>query len=87
MTFLKLAKSPDQGFNPMALLPRLLPVYEQLPQKLELAGANWVQIDEPALVLDLNPNERAAFQVTCQQRSTDTSPRGTFSDAACASAL
>ncbi|WP_404928089.1 5-methyltetrahydropteroyltriglutamate--homocysteine S-methyltransferase [Mesorhizobium sp. ORM16] len=69
MTFLKLAKSPDQGFNPIALLPRLLPVYEQLLGRLELSGADWVQIDEPALVLDLNPNERAAFEFTYGQLS------------------
>lgn len=69
VTFLKLAKSPDQGFNTMALLPRLLPVYEQLLRNLELSGADWVQIDEPALVLDLNPNERAAFEFTYGQLS------------------
>ncbi|AZO34132.1 MAG: 5-methyltetrahydropteroyltriglutamate--homocysteine S-methyltransferase [Mesorhizobium sp.] len=62
VTFLKLAKSPEEGFNPIALLPRLLPVYEELLQRLKLAGADWVQIDEPALVLDLIPNERDALQ-------------------------
>lgn len=61
VTFLKLAKSPAEGFNPLALLPRLLPVYEQLLRRLKFSGADWVQIDEPALVLDLNPNERAAL--------------------------
>ena len=61
VTFLKLAKSTAQGFNPVALLPRLLPVYEDLLKKLAAAGADWVQIDEPALVLDLIPNERDAF--------------------------
>ena len=61
VTFLKLAKSTAQGFNPVALLPQLLPVYEELLRKLAAAGADWVQIDEPALVLDLIPNERDAF--------------------------
>ncbi|MET2832499.1 5-methyltetrahydropteroyltriglutamate--homocysteine S-methyltransferase [Mesorhizobium shangrilense] len=69
VTFLKLAKSPAEGFNPIALLPRLLPVYEELLRRLKLSGADWVQIDEPALVLDLNPNERAAFEFTYGQLS------------------
>jgi len=62
VTFLKLAKSPTEGFNPLNLLPQLLPVYEELLRKLAEAGADWVQIDEPALVLDLIPNERDAFR-------------------------
>ncbi|KUM25073.1 5-methyltetrahydropteroyltriglutamate--homocysteine methyltransferase [Mesorhizobium loti] len=62
VTFLKMAKSPAEGFDPLALLPRLLPVYEQLLRRLKLSGADWVQIDEPALVLDLSPNDRAAFE-------------------------
>ncbi|MES0205044.1 5-methyltetrahydropteroyltriglutamate--homocysteine S-methyltransferase [Mesorhizobium sp. LNHC209A00] len=69
ITFLKLAKSPAEGFDPIALLPRLLPVYEQLLQRLKLSGADWVQIDEPALVLDLNSNERAAFEFAYGQLS------------------
>ncbi len=63
VTFLKLAKSTSEGFNPLALLPKLLPVYEELLGELAAAGADWVQIDEPALVLDLIPNERAAFKL------------------------
>ncbi|PLP58877.1 5-methyltetrahydropteroyltriglutamate--homocysteine S-methyltransferase [Mesorhizobium loti] len=62
VTFLKLAKSHQEGFNPISLLPRLLPVYEELLRKLAAAGADWVQLDEPALVLDLIPNERHAFE-------------------------
>lgn len=67
ITFLKLAKSTSEGFSPIALLPKLLPVYETLLQELLKAGADWVQIDEPALVLDLIPNELAAFQLAYQQ--------------------
>ncbi|MDX8443573.1 5-methyltetrahydropteroyltriglutamate--homocysteine S-methyltransferase [Mesorhizobium australafricanum] len=69
VTFLKLAKSPAEGFNPLALLPRLLPVYEQLLRRLKFSGADWVQIDEPALVLDLNPNEIAALEFAYGQLS------------------
>ncbi len=69
VTFLKLAKSPDEGFDPVTLLPKLLPVYEDLLVRLFHAGADWVQIDEPALVLDLVPNERDAFRFAYERLS------------------
>ncbi|MGX5805152.1 5-methyltetrahydropteroyltriglutamate--homocysteine S-methyltransferase [Bradyrhizobium sp. Arg314] len=69
VTFLKLAKSPARDFNPVALLPRLLPVYELLLRRLKLAGADWVQLDEPALVLDLIPNEQDAFNFAYERLS------------------
>src|SRR5690606_29330904 len=67
VTFLKLAKSHEEGFDPLALLPKLLPVYEEVLRQLKAAGADWVQIDEPALVLDLIPNEREAFKYACDR--------------------
>lgn len=63
VTFLKLAKARGGDFNPMSLLPRLLPVYADLLQRLSDAGADWVQIDEPCLVLDLDAEARAAMEV------------------------
>jgi len=54
VTFLKLAKSKDTGFNPLSLLDRLLPVYVEVLRELAAKGAEWVQIDEPCLVLDLD---------------------------------
>jgi 5-methyltetrahydropteroyltriglutamate--homocysteine methyltransferase len=62
VTWLLLAKSPTEGFDPLSLLPRLLPVYAQLLHDLHAAGADWVQIDEPALVLDLGDDARAAYR-------------------------
>nr|WP_047169289.1 5-methyltetrahydropteroyltriglutamate--homocysteine S-methyltransferase [Sphingomonas sp. Y57] len=61
VTWLQLAKSEADGFDPLSLLPRLLPVYAELLGRLRRAGADWVQIDEPALVLDLNDAARAAY--------------------------
>ena len=54
VTFLKLAKSKDSSFNPLSLLDRLLPVYIEVLRELAYRGAEWVQIDEPCLVLDLD---------------------------------
>ena len=46
----------------LSLLPALLPVYAELLTKLAAAGAEWVQIDEPALVLDLSEAARSAYR-------------------------
>ncbi len=61
VTFLKLAKARPSTFKPLDLLPKLLPVYAELLRRLSEAGADWVQIDEPVLVLDLTEGERHAF--------------------------
>jgi 5-methyltetrahydropteroyltriglutamate--homocysteine methyltransferase len=63
VTWLLLAKSTQPDFQPLILLDRLLPVYVELLGKLQNAGADWVQIDEPALVLDLHDEARAAFDM------------------------
>ncbi|MGW1099858.1 5-methyltetrahydropteroyltriglutamate--homocysteine S-methyltransferase [Streptomyces sp. NPDC002455] len=55
VTYLLLAK-PAPGvaadFDPLTLLDRLLPVYAEVLADLRAAGAEWVQLDEPALVQD-----------------------------------
>ncbi|MEV7416167.1 5-methyltetrahydropteroyltriglutamate--homocysteine S-methyltransferase [Streptomyces sp. NPDC089919] len=60
ITYLLLAK-PAPGvaadFEPLTLLDRLLPVYAQVLAALRAAGAEWVQLDEPALVQDRTPAE------------------------------
>jgi 5-methyltetrahydropteroyltriglutamate--homocysteine methyltransferase len=63
ITFLKLAKARPATFKPLDLLPKLLPVYEELLRRLAAAGADWVEIDEPIAVLDLTEGERHAFAV------------------------
>ncbi|HVY03385.1 MAG TPA: 5-methyltetrahydropteroyltriglutamate--homocysteine S-methyltransferase [Caulobacterales bacterium] len=60
VTFLKLGKSRD-GAEPPALLDRLAPVYGEVLRELSAAGAQWVQIDEPCLALDLSAAERNAL--------------------------
>ncbi|CAN7558166.1 5-methyltetrahydropteroyltriglutamate--homocysteine S-methyltransferase [Pseudoxanthomonas sp. LjRoot143] len=60
VSFLLLAKTVD-GSDRLALLDALLPVYADLLAKLHAAGADWVQIDEPCLVLDLDDTARDAY--------------------------
>ncbi|PHH90098.1 hypothetical protein CDD83_4523 [Cordyceps sp. RAO-2017] len=63
VSFLHLGKADrGQSVDPIDLLDKLLPVYEQLLLKLKEAGADTVQIDEPVLVFDLPSKAKAAFK-------------------------
>jgi 5-methyltetrahydropteroyltriglutamate--homocysteine methyltransferase len=62
VTYLGLAKSPDAGFDTLAVLDGLLPVYVDVLRRLAASGADWVQLDEPCLVLDLDDAKRRALQ-------------------------
>jgi 5-methyltetrahydropteroyltriglutamate--homocysteine methyltransferase len=62
VTFLKLGKSKDPTLDPLSLLKGLLPVYVELLRLLAAEGADWVQIDEPCLVLDLDEITRKALR-------------------------
>lgn len=53
VTYLWLGKAKD-GSSKLELLDKLLPLYEQLLEALAKQGAEWVQIDEPVLVTDLD---------------------------------
>lgn len=62
LTWLWLAKTTGD-FNKLDLLERLLPVYGNILQRLAYQGVEWVQIDEPILVLDLPNAWRNAFEL------------------------
>jgi 5-methyltetrahydropteroyltriglutamate--homocysteine methyltransferase len=61
VTYLLLGKSKDGKSDPLSPLPGLLAVYAEILRRLAAAGADWVQIDEPCLVLDLDDRARKAF--------------------------
>ncbi|MEG2803132.1 5-methyltetrahydropteroyltriglutamate--homocysteine S-methyltransferase [Stenotrophomonas sp.] len=60
VSFLLLSKTVD-GSPVLDLLDALLPVYAELLDRLRQEGADWVQLDEPVLVQDLDATARAAF--------------------------
>ena len=62
VTFLKLGKSKDAALDPLSLLGGLLPVYIDVLRRLAANGAEWVQLDEPCLVLDLDDATRDALR-------------------------
>lgn len=53
ISYLLLGKEKEAGFDRLDLLKQLLPVYIELLNKINKAGAQWVQIDEPFLVMDV----------------------------------
>jgi 5-methyltetrahydropteroyltriglutamate--homocysteine methyltransferase len=57
----KASKEAKPGFQPVSLLPKILPIYKQLLSDLKAAGAEWVQVDEPILVLDKAANLETQF--------------------------
>jgi 5-methyltetrahydropteroyltriglutamate--homocysteine methyltransferase len=61
VSFLLLSKAVEPGFTPLDLLEPLLVAYEQLLGELHAAGAQWVQLDEPALAADRTPAELEAL--------------------------
>ena len=60
LTFLRLSRMTD-GSSPLALLDRLLPVYEQVTAQLAGAGADWIQFDEPILATDCTTEDLQAL--------------------------
>ena len=65
VTFLLLAKPSEDSpadFAPLSRLDDLLDVYARLLEALFTAGAEWVQLDEPALNLERAPAELARLR-------------------------
>lgn len=66
VTYLWLGKSKD-GTDKLDLLDDLLNTYAQLLHELENSGIEWVQIDEPILVMELAPEWKHALRKTYYQ--------------------
>lgn len=65
VTFLllsKLARTARADASPLDLLGALLPVYERILSILADHGVGWVQLDEPALVAELDARTMEAFR-------------------------
>jgi len=62
VTYLWLGKAKD-GSDKLALLQPLLPVYAELLDKLAAQGVEWVQIDEPVLVTELDADWQHALNL------------------------
>jgi len=69
VTYLALGKSKDDS-DKLALLPKLLPVYQRLLEAISGEGIDWVQIDEAILVTELEPEWKQAFETAYKALST-----------------
>jgi 5-methyltetrahydropteroyltriglutamate--homocysteine methyltransferase len=62
LSFLWLGKAEGEAFDKLSLLDNLLSVYGEILTRLSASGVQWVQIDEPILVLDLPDKWKVAFE-------------------------
>ncbi|WP_449287543.1 5-methyltetrahydropteroyltriglutamate--homocysteine S-methyltransferase [Marinobacter sp. PE14] len=69
VTYLWLGKTKDEH-DRLSLLESLLPVYSKLLDALAAHGVDWVQVDEPALVTDLDADWRHAFSLAYHHLKT-----------------
>ena len=70
VSFLLLGKMKgDESKSALSLLPALLPVYERILKQLAALGADWVQIDEPCLILDLPKGAQEAYKTAYEKLS------------------
>lgn len=69
VSYLLLSKSTSPDGVPLDQLPGLISVYIEILQRLSAAGADWVQMDEPCLVLDLEEQARSAYSDTYEKLS------------------
>ncbi|MFL5730146.1 MAG: 5-methyltetrahydropteroyltriglutamate--homocysteine S-methyltransferase, partial [Cytophagaceae bacterium] len=63
VSYLLLGKEKTSGFNRIDLIVNLLPVYLEILDKLQQLGAQWIQLDEPFLCMDLSPEEKKAYHL------------------------
>lgn len=59
VTFLLLSKGAEGAGAPIERLQELVPIYSELLSLLADNSAQWVQLDEPALVTDISPDAPA----------------------------
>lgn len=66
VTYLAIGKAKDDS-DRLALLPQLLNVYTELLETLAMQGVEWVQVDEPILVTELDAQWQHAFNLAYHQ--------------------
>ena len=72
ISFLWLAKHQNVNFNKLTLLPSLQKCYQELLSVVSELGLSCIQLDEPVLSLDLEPDWQKAF-VSCYSQLSDQS--------------
>ena len=73
VSYLLLGKEKEEGFERIDLIKKLVPVYVEIINRLRQAGANWIQLDEPCLALDLAQKDKEAFEFAYRRIATQVS--------------
>ena len=61
VSFLLLGKEKEKGFHRIELIDSLLPVYLTIFKELQAHGADWIQLDEPYLAMDLEDEWKQVY--------------------------
>ncbi|HIC8925345.1 5-methyltetrahydropteroyltriglutamate--homocysteine S-methyltransferase [Elizabethkingia anophelis] len=61
VSYLLLGKEKEEGFEKLDLIDNLSPVYLEILKSLQSHGAEYIQIDEPFLVLDLTDKAKEVY--------------------------
>ena len=72
LSFLYLGKTSSKKFNKLNLLTKLIPIYKKIFKLLKGFGAEWIQVDEPILSLDLEKKFKNKFLTTYNSLSKDS---------------
>jgi 5-methyltetrahydropteroyltriglutamate--homocysteine methyltransferase len=67
VTIAFIGKARYEGFDHVAFVQKLVPVYNEILTKLAALGAKWVQIDEPIFALDLCEKGQKALKTAYEQ--------------------
>jgi 5-methyltetrahydropteroyltriglutamate--homocysteine methyltransferase len=69
VSFVLLGKPTNSSVTRPLVLKQILPIYRELLQRLSAEGAEWIQLDEPCLCLDLNATARSMYRDTYAELS------------------
>lgn len=78
VTFLLLSKGVKGSGAPVDRLEELVPIYAELLSLLADNGAQWVQLDEPALVTDISPDAPALAEAVYNKLGSATNRPAIF---------
>ncbi|WP_185857879.1 5-methyltetrahydropteroyltriglutamate--homocysteine S-methyltransferase [Blattabacterium cuenoti] len=62
ISYLFLGKEKEKSFHRMDLVENIIPIYIKIIKKLKDEGVNWIQLDEPILVLDMSEKDKKVFK-------------------------
>ena len=72
LSYLWLGKVKEGNFDKLDLLDKIIPCYQELLTKLKQLGIEWLQIDEPILVLNIPSQWQQAFELTYDKLGCNT---------------